>query len=363
MSNNTTIISDLIDIRIEPTVISRFKEWQQVRCEIIKEKTWQKLKLLFNDKNKVETSIAEEYHIVSETSVEYESLEHKDESIMAIHNLVKIHPFAENFFENSNITVLMRIPMERMKCSWKVALNNAILTTETGSYQPDLWPQIINSASDLDVQYLDRNQKNISISHGTRVAASNVGNHPKISINGTNTIKNRSGDFKSSKNMFYTLIMFDMDRKYDNLDTSNVSEISNQPFQAYLHWAVINVNASHCENSSIFGEEIVPYEPPVPAFRSGLHRYIFLLFRQLDYLDDNQIQLFAADLIKREEFPYFEFAQVMNLGVPVGINGFYSAWEPDYCDQVHKQLNYGKKLFHTLLKSWNITHFKYNFFE
>ena len=83
MSNNTTIISDLIDIRIEPTVISRFKEWQQVRCEIIKEKTWQKLKFLFNDKNKVETSIAEEYHIVSETYVEYESLEHKDENIIA----------------------------------------------------------------------------------------------------------------------------------------------------------------------------------------------------------------------------------------------------------------------------------------
>jgi hypothetical protein len=107
---------------------------------------------------------------------------------------------------------------------------------------------------------------------------------------------------------------------------------------------VININASNCEKSSVFGEEIVPYEPPVPAFRSGLHRYIFLLFRQSDYLDDNQIQLFAADLIRREEFPYFEFSQVMNLGVPVGINGFYSAWEPDYCDQMHKQLNYGNNL-------------------
>ena len=336
MSNPTTI-SDLIDIRIQSPEISRLKEWQTVQCEII----GKILKLLFNVKNKIENSIAEEYHIVSQTYVEYESTENNDESILAVKNLVKFNSFEENSSENSNFTIFMRISTERMKSSWKDALNNAILTTESVAYQPELWPQIINPAAELDIQYLNRNQINISISHGTRIAASNVGNHPKISINVTNNNNSRNGDFISSKNMFYTLIMFDLDRKYDN------SQISDQPFHGYLHWAVINVNANNCEKSSIFGEEVVPYEPPVPPIRSGLHRYIFLLFRQSDYLDDNQIQLFATDLIRRERFPYFEFAHIMNLGVPVGINGFYSAWEPDYCDQVHKQSNYGNNLTYT----------------
>eukprot|EP01037_Dinobryon_pediforme_P020117 gene20117-20664_t len=86
--------------------------------------------------------------------------------------------------------------------------------------------------------------------------------------------------------------------------------------------------------------EIVTYEPPAPPIRSGPHRFFFLVFRQPSRIEDDDLQLFAEDFVKRARFPYVEFAQTMSFGSPVGINGFYAAWEPDYCESMHAKLNY-----------------------
>lgn len=49
---------------------------------------------------------------------------------------------------------------------------------------------------------------------------------------------------------------------------------------------------------------------------------------------------FCDSMQRREKFPYAEWARAMRLGDPVGINGFYSSWEPDYCEKLHAQLGY-----------------------
>ena len=60
-------------------------------------------------------------------------------------------------------------------------------------------------------------------------------------------------------NELYTLIMYDPDT----------------PHGDYVHWLIINIK-DNIKN----GEIIIPYKGPAPPMNTGIHRYIFLLFRQ-----------------------------------------------------------------------------------
>jgi len=60
-------------------------------------------------------------------------------------------------------------------------------------------------------------------------------------------------------NELYTLIMYDPDT----------------PHGDYTHWLIINIK-DNIKN----GEIIIPYKGPSPPMNTGIHRYIFLLFRQ-----------------------------------------------------------------------------------
>jgi hypothetical protein len=60
-------------------------------------------------------------------------------------------------------------------------------------------------------------------------------------------------------NELYTLIMYDPDT----------------PHGDYVHWLIINIK-DNIKN----GEILIPYKGPSPPINTGIHRYIFLLFRQ-----------------------------------------------------------------------------------
>jgi phosphatidylethanolamine-binding protein (PEBP) family uncharacterized protein len=66
--------------------------------------------------------------------------------------------------------------------------------------------------------------------------------------------------YNSNDNNLYTLILYDPDSIYGT----------------YIHWAIVNIPEDNINNSTI----IVPYLGPQPPSGTGIHNYIFQLYKQ-----------------------------------------------------------------------------------
>jgi len=90
-----------------------------------------------------------------------------------------------------------------------------------------------------------------------------------------------------------------------------------KPLQrSWLHWMLVNVKGFQTESGRI----LCKYTPPTPSANSGLHRYIFFLFKQEDHLD----QVAAYEDARRGKFSVSEFAKRYHLGKPVAMTFFQS---------------------------------------
>ncbi|KAK7304307.1 hypothetical protein VNO77_45175 [Canavalia gladiata] len=112
---------------------------------------------------------------------------------------------------------------------------------------------------------------------------SQIINHPRVDIGGD--------DLRT----LYTLVMVDPD----------APSPSDPNMREYLHWMVTNIPAT---TGASFGHEIVNYESPRPT--SGIHRIIFVLFRQ-------PCRQTIPAPGWRQNFITRDFAEVYNLGLPV----------------------------------------------
>ena len=65
--------------------------------------------------------------------------------------------------------------------------------------------------------------------------------------------------YNFNQNELYTLIMYDPDTPYGD----------------YVHWLIINIKGNITNN-----ETIIPYKGPAPPINTGVHRYIFLIYKQ-----------------------------------------------------------------------------------
>ncbi|TKY64760.1 TWIN SISTER of FT [Spatholobus suberectus] len=112
---------------------------------------------------------------------------------------------------------------------------------------------------------------------------SQIVNQPRVEVGGD--------EFRT----FYTLVMVDPD-----------APSPGNPIQReYLHWLVTNIPAT---TGVGYGQEIVSYESPRPT--AGIHRIVFVLFRQL------RRQTVQAPGW-RQNFNTRDFAEIYNLGLPV----------------------------------------------
>ncbi|XP_074321179.1 protein VERNALIZATION 3-like isoform X2 [Silene latifolia] len=93
----------------------------------------------------------------------------------------------------------------------------------------------------------------------------------------------------------YTLVMVDPD----------APSPSDPNLREYLHWLVTNIPGT---TGATFGQEVVCYESPRPS--AGIHRFIFVLFRQLGRQTVNAPGL-------RQNFNTRDFAELYSLGLPV----------------------------------------------
>lgn len=107
-----------------------------------------------------------------------------------------------------------------------------------------------------------KNKTNVfQVSHASGAVA-NLGNELKP----TQTIDTPNVTWESEKGAFYTLLKIDPD----------APSRADATFREIRHWLVMNIPESAIDK----GDEIIQYIGDGPPNGTGLHRYVFLLYKQ-----------------------------------------------------------------------------------
>lgn len=93
----------------------------------------------------------------------------------------------------------------------------------------------------------------------------------------------------------------------------------------YLHWLIVNIPG----NQMNLGDVRVGYVGATPAKSSGLHRYVFLLYKQPDYLKFEMEHVPKHSDQGRTNFSTRAFVKKYDLGFPLAGNFFTSEWSTD----------------------------------
>ncbi|XP_039752801.1 phosphatidylethanolamine-binding protein homolog F40A3.3-like isoform X3 [Pararge aegeria] len=122
---------------------------------------------------------------------------------------------------------------------------------------------------------------------------------------------------------FYTLAMTDPDAPSRKEPT----------FREWHHWLVGNVPG----NDIAAGETLSAYIGSGPPPGTGLHRYVYLVYKQPGKINFDEQRLPNNSGDKRGGFSISKFAKKYNLGDPLAGN-FYQAEYDDYVPILYKQL-------------------------
>ncbi|XP_019537121.3 protein D3 [Aedes albopictus] len=129
--------------------------------------------------------------------------------------------------------------------------------------------------------------------------------------------------WKADPGALYTLVMTDPD----------APTRATPKMREWKHWVVINVPGSDVAA----GETVAEYIGSAPPENSGLHRYVFLVYKQ----SRGRMRWSEPKLSNRNpnraKFRVNEFAEKYQLGSPVAGN-FYQATYDDYVPQVYATL-------------------------
>jgi len=127
----------------------------------------------------------------------------------------------------------------------------------------------------------------------------------------------------ANPNDWYTLCMTDPDAPSRN----------DPKFREWHHWLVGNIPG----NNVTAGETLSEYVGSGPPQGTGLHRYVFLVFKQPSKLTFDEPRLTNRSGDHRGMFSIRNFAKKYNLGDPVGGNCYQAQWD-DYVPLLYKQL-------------------------
>ncbi|KAI4462624.1 phosphatidylethanolamine-binding protein [Holotrichia oblita] len=131
----------------------------------------------------------------------------------------------------------------------------------------------------------------------------------------------------AEKNAFYTLCMVDPDAPSREEAT----------FRQWHHWLIGNIPAEQNIPNICKGETLSEYIGPAPPEGTGLHRYIFLIYKQNGLLKFDEPRLTNRSADMRGNFSIARFAAKYNLGNPIAGN-FYQAEYDDYVPILCQQL-------------------------
>ncbi|XP_022831366.1 protein D2-like isoform X2 [Spodoptera litura] len=129
--------------------------------------------------------------------------------------------------------------------------------------------------------------------------------------------------WEASSDQFYTLAMTDPD----------APSRQDPKFREWHHWLVGNVPG----NNVAAGETLSQYVGSGPPKGTGLHRYVFLVYKQPGKLEFDEPRLTNKSGDNRGKFSIANFAKKYNLGDPIAGN-LYQAEYDDYVPILYEQL-------------------------
>ncbi|CAG2176541.1 unnamed protein product [Oppiella nova] len=100
----------------------------------------------------------------------------------------------------------------------------------------------------------------------------------------------------------------------------------------FKHWLVINIPGLDIQS----GKTLAGYIGSGPPRGSGLHRYIFVVYRQPGTLDISGKCVSNRDLEGRHKFKIRDFARNHGLGEPIAGNFFQAKWD-SYVPRLYAQ--------------------------
>ncbi|CAK1541415.1 unnamed protein product [Leptosia nina] len=129
--------------------------------------------------------------------------------------------------------------------------------------------------------------------------------------------------WEASAHAFYTLAMTDPD----------APSRKEPKFREWDHWLVGNIPGENVSS----GETLSAYVGAGPPEGTGLHRYVFLVYKQPGKLTFDEPRLPNTSGEKRTMFSIAKFAEKYNLGDPIAGN-FFQAQYDDYVPILNEQL-------------------------
>ncbi|XP_058812164.1 protein D2-like [Topomyia yanbarensis] len=131
-------------------------------------------------------------------------------------------------------------------------------------------------------------------------------------------------------NTYYVLCMTDPD----------APSRTTPKFREWHHWLVVNIPGTDLERGEILSE----YIGAAPPKKTGLHRYVFLVYQQDGRLSFNEPRLSNRSSQGRGKFSIQKFSEKYQLGVPVAGN-FFQAQFDDYVPKLYRQLGQFQNAF------------------
>jgi len=107
-------------------------------------------------------------------------------------------------------------------------------------------------------------------------------------------------------------------------------------YREWHHWLVVNIPGSSVGE----GKTLSQYVGSGPPKGTGLHRYVFLVFRQPGQLNTDEKVLSNRSADGRGCFKIRNFAKKYNLGSPVAGNFYQAQWD-EYVPKLYEQLSEG----------------------
>lgn len=163
---------------------------------------------------------------------------------------------------------------------------------------PDVVEEVSETLLDMRVSF-----GKVEVRNGEELLVKQTQGKPRVQLHGPG--------FGDGADLF-TLLMVDPDAPRPEAPK----------FRNWLHWIVVNIPGSLASSEDIWekGKEVVAYNGPSPP--AGVHRYVFLLFKQNGKVDIKRAP-------ERKEFTVQEFAGKYKLGIPVAAT-LFTAKHGDY---------------------------------
>ncbi|OQR69769.1 phosphatidylethanolamine-binding proteinF40A3.3-like [Tropilaelaps mercedesae] len=125
----------------------------------------------------------------------------------------------------------------------------------------------------------------------------------------------------TEKGAIYTLVMVDPD----------APSRTNPTLRNVKHWLVVNIPGTDIEK----GEEIAGYRGSGPPKGSGLHRYVFVVYKQPGRINVPDKRVPSSSREDRLGWSLQDFIKKYDLGEPVAGNFYLAEWDA-YVDTIPK---------------------------